>query len=161
MAKAKKIPYLEPEKNLKSCLSKILHTRFGEMTAFERGTLEGADIEQLHNMRVASRRVQAVMKVFRAAFPRNEFSKQYKVIRRLKDVLGEVRHYDVFIEHLTPKAPSPKERGKIIPRDIGIELLIIRQKALREGKRRELVRYIHGLNRNGYKGGFLEFGAKN
>ncbi len=169
MAKAKKIPYLEPEKDLKSCLSKILRTRFEEMVVFERGTLEGADIEKLHDMRVASRRVQAVMKVFRAAFPRNEFNKQYKVIRGLKDVLGEVRHYDVFIDTLqkyrdeyvvgenTNNGRNGAKRATGTNDGRAIELLIIRQKALREGKRRELVRYIRGLNREGYKGSFSGF----
>jgi CHAD domain-containing protein len=157
MAKARKIPYLEPEKDLKSCLSKILRTRFEEMIAFEGGALEVLDIEELHDMRVASRRVQAVMKVFRAAFPRNEFEKQYKIIRELKDALGEVRHYDVFIEHLTA---APLSKGEGNHHDAAVQLLIIRQKALREGKRRELARYIRGLNRKGYKEGFLEFAGK-
>ncbi len=168
MAKAKKIPHLNPEKDLKTCLPKILKTRFEEMIAYESGTIEGTDIEMLHNMRVASRRVQAVMKVFRAAFPKNEFKKQYKVIRGLKDTLGVVRHYDVFIdtlEHYSPDLPPPlgagqaPESGNNSDRR-AIDLLIIRQNALRERKKKELSKYIYELNRRGYKVKFMEFAEK-
>ena len=153
MAKAKKIPYLNPNQDLKTCLSKILHARFDEMISHEKGTLEGSDIEELHDMRVASRRVQAVMKVFREAFPKGEFKKQYKVIRGLKDELGVIRHYDVFIDMLekhktSPPTPLPR-RGKV--HDKALELLIIRQKALREKERKKLVSYMRKLNKKMYK----------
>lgn len=150
MAKAKKIPYLNPHADLKTCLKKILTTRFKEMLQFEAGTIEGSDIEQLHDMRVASRRIQAVMKVFRLAFPKKEFNKQYKVIRGLKDALGVVRHYDVFIDAL--------EKSKVQLHEArAIDLLIIRQKGLREAKRKELVKYLGDLNRRRYKEKFSEF----
>jgi CHAD domain-containing protein len=168
MAKARKIPHLNPDENLKTCLSKILHARFNEMISHEKGTLEppeGGDIEELHNMRVASRRVQAVMKVFREAFPKAAFQKQYKVIRGLKDVLGEVRHFDVFIYALekyrtSPPTPLRRREEKTTPMDSGLELLIIRQKALRGRKRREMMNYIRGLNKKNYKERFLEFAKK-
>ena len=158
MAKARKIPHLNPDENLKTCLSRILSERFDEMISHEKGTLEppdAGDIEELHNMRVASRRVQAVMKVFREAFPKAAFKKQYKVIRGLKDVLGEVRHFDVFIyalEKYKEKLPESERKG--------LELLIIRQKALRGKKRTEMMNFIRGLNKKNYKERFLEFTKK-
>jgi CHAD domain-containing protein len=150
MAKARKIPHLNPEKDLRTCLKKILTIRFEEMIQFEAGTVEGSDVEQLHDMRVASRRIQAVMKVFRLAFPKKEFKQQYKVIRGLKDALGVVRHYDVFINALE------KHREKLQGAK-ALDLLIIRQKALREAKRKDLARYLRELNRRRYKESFLEF----
>jgi len=154
MARAKKIPYLNPGRDLRTCLAKILRARFEEMIAFEKGTMEGNDIEELHDMRVACRRVQAVMKVFRAAFPAEEFAKQYRVIRELKDVLGEVRHYDVFIDELVGNRDKKRT-------DKAMELLIIRQRALRERKRKELVAYLRMLNRDNYKVQFEEFAKEN
>jgi CHAD domain-containing protein len=155
MAKARKIPYLNPDQDLRTCLSKILQTRFDEMISHEKGTLDGSDIENLHDMRVSSRRVQAVLKVFQAAFPGGEFKKQYKVIQRIKDELGEVRHFDVFIYALE------EYRNKMSDRENrGLELLIIRQKMLREKKRREMTTYINGLNKRNYKKSFSEFTGK-
>jgi CHAD domain-containing protein len=106
-------------------------------------------------MRVASRRVQAVMKVFRAAFPKGEFRKQYKVIRGIKDVLGVVRHYDVFIDGLEKYVKELPATEKA-----ALELLIIRERALREKERKEMVRFVRGLKRKEYKEKFLEFAGK-
>src|SRR5438128_8842601 len=100
MAKAWKIQYLNPDQPLNICLRKILRTRFSEMVSYEKGTLEGDDIEELHSMRVSSRRVQAVMKVFREAFGKKKFKHEYRQIRMLIRALGEVRDHDVFIEKL-------------------------------------------------------------
>src|SRR5258706_7345039 len=100
MAKAWKIPYLNPDQLLNICLRKILRTRFGEMVSYEEGTLIGEDIEFLHSMRVSSRRLQAVMKIFRAASPKKKFRHEYEQIRVLIRALGEVRDLDVFINKL-------------------------------------------------------------
>ena len=155
MAKAWKIPYLNPRQSLEVCLRKILRTRFNEMISNEQGTIEGKDIEALHDMRVSSRRVQAVMKVFRAAFPQKAFKREYARIKTVKDVLGEVRHFDVFIEmleSLRKKLPEKEART--------IELLTARQKTLRAQKRKFLVGHLNYLNRLGYKESFSRFITK-
>lgn len=152
MAKAKKIPHLNPEKDLVTCLRKILHSRFNEMISFEEGTIEGKDISRLHDMRVASRRVQAVMKVFNRAFPKKKFKQQYQTICGIKDILGAVRHYDVFIALLQKNKPKYAHAGRK-----AIELLEIRQKSLREAARKEMIRYFTELNRKNYKDRFFAF----
>jgi CHAD domain-containing protein len=152
LAKARKIQYLNPNAPLNICLQKILHTRFDEMVSFEKGTIEGADIEALHDMRVASRRVQAVLKIFRGAFPKKKFSKEYKEIRTLIRALGEVRDYDVFIDKLEKFKPPPEITDRR-----ALDLLIIRKKAERDEKRKTLVQHINELNRAGYKEHFYKF----
>lgn len=122
------------------------------MISNEPGTIQGKDIEALHDMRVSSRRVQAVMKVFRAAFPPKPYKREYARIKTIKDVLGEVRHFDVFIgmlESLREKLPEKEART--------IELLTARQKMLRAQKRKFLVRHLNYLNRQGYKESFSRF----
>ena len=146
MAKAWKIPYLNPRQNLEVCLRKVLRTRFNEMISNEGGTIEGKDIEALHDMRVSSRRIQAVMKVFRAAFPPKAYKKEYARIKTIKDVLGEVRHLDVFIEMLESL------RDKFPEKDLRTtELLTARQKMLRAQKRNFLVSHLNYLNKLGIR----------
>lgn len=152
MAKARKIPYLNPSQPLNICLQKILRTRFDEMISFERGTIEGTDIEALHDMRVASRRVQAVLKIFRGAFPKKKFKAEYAEIRSLISALGSVRDYDVFIEKLEKFKslhPSGDKRA--------LDLLIIRKKAEREVQRKILTQHINNMNKIGYKEHFYQF----
>jgi len=122
------------------------------MISFEQGTIEGTDIEALHDMRVASRRVQAVLKIFRGAFPKKEFKAEYAEIRSLIRALGEVRDYDVFIEKLeklNAAHPSDDKRA--------LDLMIIRKKAEREEKRKFLIQHINYLNKAGYKEHFYRF----
>lgn len=152
MAKAKKIPYLNPHQPLDISLQKILRTRFDEMISFEQGTIDGSDIEALHDMRVASRRVQAVFKIFRGAFPKKKYKAEYEEIRSLIRALGEVRDYDVFIDKLEKiklQHPSDDKRA--------MDLLIIRKKTEREQKRKLLIQHLNNLNKAGYKEHFYNF----
>ena len=152
MAKPKKIPNFNPDLGLDKCLPKILNTRLNEMISFEKGTIAGKDIEYLHNMRVASRRIQAVLKAFRKFYPKDKFKKEYEMLRSLTQALGIVRHYDVFISVLEKynETLEPVMRSSM-------EFLIIQQKSHRAQKKTELVNLIKLLNRGRFKEHFREF----
>ena len=122
------------------------------MISFEEGTMKGEDIEFLHDMRVASRRVQAVLKIFRAAFPQREYKKEYEQIRLLIRTLGVVRDYDVFIEKLEKFRNSHEGKD-----NRALDMLIIRKKVERTNNRKAMVKIINGLNRIGYKENFMRF----
>ncbi len=156
MAKAKKIPSLDPNKPLDESLLKILRTRFNEMTSHEQGTIDGSDIEALHDMRVASRRVQAVLKIFRGIFPKRKFKAEYSELRLLTSSLGDVRDYDVFIDKLEKYRSSSAEKDHR-----AFDLLVIRKKAEREKKRKLLIKHIKELNKSGYKEHFNNFISEN
>lgn len=156
MAKAKKIPGLDPNKPLEVSLPKILRTRFDEMTSHEQGTIDGSDIETLHDMRVASRRVQAVLKIFRGIFPKKNFKSEYAELRLLIRSLGDVRDYDVFIDKLEKYKSTSSEKDHR-----AFDLLVIRKKAEREKKRKLLIQHINELNKAGYKEHFNVFISEN
>jgi CHAD domain-containing protein len=152
MAKARKIPYFNPEQPLNICLRKILRTRFNEMYSYERGTIEGKVIEYLHDMRVSSRRVQAALKIFRGVLPKKKLKNVYIKLRTLIKALGEVRHYDVLIDMLI------KYRNKLNNNDCkAFDLLIIRQNTIREQKRKVLINIIKQLEKTGFKEEFYKF----
>ena len=152
MAKARKIPYLNPDQPLSICLQKILRTRFNEMISNEEGTLLGKDIEYLHDMRVSSRRVQAVMKIFRGAFPKRKFKAEYGKIRALIRSLGVVRDFDVFIDKIEKYKKGLKNQD-----NRALDLLIHKKKTQREEKRKIMIQTINGLNKMGYKESFVRF----
>jgi inorganic triphosphatase YgiF len=77
----------------------VLRRQFTEMRAHESGTRLGEDPEELHDMRVATRRMRAAMKVFEGTLP--ERAKWLREeLRWVAGVLGEVRDLDVQIGRL-------------------------------------------------------------
>jgi CHAD domain-containing protein len=152
MAKAWKIPYLNADQPLNISLRRILRTRFAEMVSYEEGTLAGEDIEYLHSMRVSSRRVQAMMKIFRGAFPKRKFKHEYEQIRTLIRSLGAVRELDVFVAKL--EAYRKNMQGADMR---SLDLLIARQRSLQNKKRKEMIQTIKRLNRAKYKENFELF----
>jgi len=154
MAKAKKITGLDPDEPLEATLPKILNARFEEMIIHEAGTIDGSDIEALHDMRVASRRVQAVLKIFRDVFPKKKFKAEYAEIRSLIRALGEVRDYDVFIDKLEK---MKNNYGIKLIDNRAIDLLIIRKNSEREVKRKLLIKHLAELNKAEYKEHFYKF----
>jgi triphosphatase len=86
----------------------ILRKQFAAMRVYEPGTRLGEDPEELHDMRVATRRMRAALKLFSGALPeqagfyRNE-------LKWLAGALGEVRDLDVQIEHLEGLSSGQEE----------------------------------------------------
>jgi CHAD domain-containing protein len=77
---------------------KVLRFHLARMLAKEEGTREGSDPEDLHDMRVATRRQRAAWRVFGGAF-RGGRTKGYR--RRLREIaarLGAVRDLDVLLD---------------------------------------------------------------
>ncbi|MCA9860901.1 MAG: CHAD domain-containing protein, partial [Thermomicrobiales bacterium] len=62
--------------------------------------IEGADIEGVHDVRVASRRLRAAMDVAEPAFPASWYRPLHRTAKAITSELGEVRDRDVMIEHL-------------------------------------------------------------
>jgi CHAD domain-containing protein len=95
VAKARKIDDIGPKTPYKAAIGRLIETRFDEMMLHLDGTLAGRDPEELHDMRVASRRLRAAMDVAVDCFPAR-FKYFHKTIKELTDVLGGVRDYDVL-----------------------------------------------------------------
>jgi CHAD domain-containing protein len=152
MAKAWKVPNLDPNDRLNAALKKILSARWREMWSYEKGVAAGTRIKPLHSMRVSGRRVQAFFKVFADVFPEKKFNRNYKSLKVLLDALGRVRQEDVFIAKLTKEAQAipPAERKSV-------NLLLARRELIRKEARRNLVQTLKTLNRGGYKREFPKF----
>lgn len=152
MAKAWKIPKLNPDERLPSGLQKILTVRAREMWAYEKRVVAGKRIRPLHSMRVSGRRLLAFLKIFADVFPKKKFKGQYKPLKELIDALGRVRQEDVFIAKLEREAKAfPSSERK------SVNLLLARREVIRGEARKTLVQTLKTLNRNGYNQEFVEF----
>ena len=77
---------------------KVMRFHLARMLAREAGTREGSDPEDLHAMRVATRRQRAAWRVFGASF-RPARTKRYRNgLREIASRLGAVRDLDVLLE---------------------------------------------------------------
>jgi CHAD domain-containing protein len=65
------------------------------MAAHERGVRDGRDIEELHDMRVAARRMRAALRVLGPYLDTKAYKPFRKALRRTGRILGRVRDLDV------------------------------------------------------------------
>jgi CHAD domain-containing protein len=100
MAKAREIAGLGSGDRFGDVAARVVRTRVDELLEHSEGVLETTDIERVHAMRVASRRLRAAMEVFAPCFPRKPFKKVLKEVKELADALGERRDRDVSIAAL-------------------------------------------------------------
>ena len=65
------------------------------------GVKTDQDIEPIHRMRVASRRLRAALPLFASCFPEKKYQQWMEEIRKVTRALGEARDTDVQIAFLT------------------------------------------------------------
>jgi CHAD domain-containing protein len=113
MAKAREVP-LRCEEPFGAAAARVVSTRADELLELSQGVLDTDDIERLHDMRVASRRLRAAMELFEPCFPGKRFRDALKEVKAIADALGERRDRDVSIaalEAFGEKVAAPDRRG--------------------------------------------------
>ncbi len=100
MAKAREIPGLFCEQPYGDGAALIVEVRTAELADHAAGVLDTEDIERVHDMRVATRRLRAALEVFEPCFPRKPFRAAHREVKELADVLGARRDRDVAIASL-------------------------------------------------------------
>ena len=75
-----------------------MRQRADELFEHAEHVLDTSDIERVHDMRVASRRLRAVLEIFEPCFPQGDFKTVLRDVKALADALGERRDPDVHIE---------------------------------------------------------------
>ncbi len=132
-------PGLHPKDPMAEAGRKVLRFHFARMLASEEGTRQGTDIEALHNMRVATRRMRAAFDVFRPWYRPRVVRPFIKGLRATGRALGDVRDLDVFMAKAQTylKTLPEAERG-------GLEPLLEAWQARREQARARMLAYLDG-----------------
>jgi CHAD domain-containing protein len=106
-------PDLSADNTMPEAARKILAFHFQHMLYHEPGTRAGEDIEELHDMRVATRRMRAAFRVFDDYLDKERLRPFRKGVGRTCSKLGSVRDLDVFwektqryLDGLVPEAQS-------------------------------------------------------
>jgi CHAD domain-containing protein len=99
MAKPEDID-VDPQEPYRRAGARIVRVRARELFEHADGVLDTRDIERVHDMRVASRRLRAVLEIFAPCFPQSEFKGVLRDVKQLADALGERRDPDVHVDAL-------------------------------------------------------------
>jgi CHAD domain-containing protein len=100
VARAREITDLDCEAPFARAAARVIEVRADELFEHSRGVLDTGDIERVHDMRVATRRLRAAMEVFEDCFPAKRWRKALKRVKELADLIGERRDRDVAVEFL-------------------------------------------------------------
>jgi CHAD domain-containing protein len=114
MAKAKPVPDLTCDLAYAEAAAKIVSVRGDELAEHAQGVLDTGDIERVHDMRVATRRLRAALEIFEPCFPADAYGQALAEVKRLADALGERRDRDVAIAALhtfNDQMAAPDRRG--------------------------------------------------
>jgi len=95
---APKTPGVTADDHLAEAGRKVLRFHLARMVAREEGTRIGRDSEELHGMRVATRRQRAAWRVFGFAFDQKRTGHHQQRLKLVARELGGVRDMDVLIE---------------------------------------------------------------
>ena len=95
---AGKTPGVMTDDHLGEAGRKVLRFHLARMVAREAGTREGQEAEELHAMRVATRRQRAAWRVFGVAFDQKRTGRHQRRLKEVARDLGAVRDLDVLIE---------------------------------------------------------------
>jgi CHAD domain-containing protein len=113
MAKARDIPGLHARMPFAQAAAATVAVRAEELFEQSENVLDTSDIERVHDMRVASRRLRAVLEIYAPCFPAAEFKPLLREVKALADALGARRDPDVLLDQLAklegalPKANAP------------------------------------------------------
>jgi CHAD domain-containing protein len=89
-------PGIAADDSMSTAANKLLLYHLQRMMKHEPGTRDGEDPEELHDMRVATRRMRAALRVFADYLDAGEYKPYLRMVRTTGRELGAVRDLDVF-----------------------------------------------------------------
>ncbi|RKU35711.1 hypothetical protein C6496_15520 [Candidatus Poribacteria bacterium] len=147
-----KIKGISPDETLESCARQIIVRYFQQMISYKEGAKDGTDIEFVHDMRVASRRLRAAMDNFADCFRERPFKKYYKKIKAITRTMGAVRDLDVLIARF-----QREEDTLSAVEQTDIHRLIERLQHEREVARKPMLTLFAELEESDFEKEFMEF----
>ncbi|WP_410508308.1 CHAD domain-containing protein [Methanosarcina hadiensis] len=143
---------VSPEDSMAFVAHRIFTYQFSQMLAHEKGSRKGEDIEELHDMRVAVRRMRAAAIVFDKYIESEKLDPHLKGLRRTLGAMGGVRDLDVFrekAEAYLKTLPSGHEHD--------LDPLFLTLAEEREKARENMLDYLDSEKYSRFKKDFLEF----
>jgi exopolyphosphatase/pppGpp-phosphohydrolase len=120
---------------------RMLGERVEKLLEWPDEVLKNEDIEAIHKMRVASRRLRATLDAFEPCCRPRQFKNAYRHVKDMADLLGTARDTDVMLEGL-------HRQSKHVPAEeqAGMQWLIDRLSEYRQQRQQELEAYFEKLD---------------
>ena len=131
---------------------KVWLYHFAIMLSHEQGTLLGENIEELHDMRVATRRMRSAFDIFGPAFNPKITQRYQKGLRKIGRVLGQVRDMDVILEKGIIYQSKLEEQDRL-----GIDPLLSSWKETIDIERIQLIKHLQSEEYRSFKKDFNKF----
>ena len=131
---------------------KVWLYHFATMLSHEKGTLQGDDIEELHDMRVATRRMRSAFDIFEPAFDPKIMKRYLNGLRGIGRVLGQVRDMDVLLGKALIYQGKLKEQTRP-----GLDALLDAWLQVIDKKRSKLTKHLHSAGYQRFKQNFNHF----
>jgi CHAD domain-containing protein len=112
VARAREVPGLDCDEPFARAAARVVRVRADEVFDQAEGVLDLDDVEPVHDMRVATRRLRAALEVFDTCFPPKRHRKALKRVKALARALGERRDRDVALALLEEVGGGVAERDR-------------------------------------------------
>ncbi len=154
MAKALPLYAVNPQESLRSNAPLMLHTRLEELYQFAPYIADPAKVDELHAMRIASKRLRYTLEIFAPCFTSKEFEKLSSQVKSVQEQIGEIHDRDVrgpllqaFLDSHADSRPEIRA---------GLERLIESQQSERAALYRKFISYWDKLQKQGFRHEFLQ-----
>ena len=94
------IEKLKGSKQLKKSANLILKNRIESLSSYTEKYFKAHIVENLHDVRIALRRVRYSMELFIVCYDKKVYLKFYNKVQSLQDISGAVRDVDITIENI-------------------------------------------------------------
>jgi CHAD domain-containing protein len=157
MARAFPLIAIDPDGTFAENAPLMLLTRFAEMVRLSHSVHDPERIDDLHNMRIAAKRLRYTLEIFAPCFD-GELVKEYKAVydrvKSIQEQIGDIHDCDVrgpaiqaFLDAHAKKRPELR---------VGLEGLIAKEKASRDKMYGEFIEYWETLKRKGFRSRFTK-----
>jgi len=138
---------LSPKGDLTSSAKVILCQRLDSLLVSISSYLLEINEENLHQVRIALRRVRYSMELFIKCFNRKKYLSFYKNVSSLQDLSGSVRDLDILKQNLNNFYSDHKSKNK----DIDFDRIGEKKNLLESNLKLELMKFVHSKELKEFK----------
>lgn len=117
MAKPRPITGLDPDRRLRPNARRILAVRIDEVWAYAPYVTHPGNVRQLHDMRIACKRLRYLLEIFEIAFAA-DLGPFIDQVKDLQDLLGDIHDRDVQVPMLHDHLERLAERDAAAAREL-------------------------------------------